>query len=254
MATRARYTHGVLESYESTTGEVVRRDTAVQLREECYGIAPQAFASVNGFSAILPGTLDAVVYQLDSGVHGSVEMQAGTALDDTVHISVTPSTSAHFSPTIQAVLSPMGSGDSLTNTGFGIGFCTSNGLTESGQFKQSGTTWTVQGTDAVGIHYDSAATAKTFWSMACNTNVNATPQNSGIAPENGQWYVLRVDLRLIGATIRAHCFIGGTEVARFNSAINPELEYYPFVSCRRSSIEGSAIIAVDTLAYWGNRS
>jgi len=256
MATKGRFVNGKQELYESTTGEVVLRTAPVHFHEECCGTAATNFASpYTGFQSVLPGNTDAVTYANPGYEYGVVEMYAGTDNNDTVFISrLETAVSALSYPSLQVRLAPSLVGGGIAKTAFGIGFCTLAGLVKAGPLKQVASEWTTTGTDVVGIHYDSLATVGNYWSMACNTNVDATADNSGVAPVNNTFNILRVDLRVTGLTIKAHCFIDGTEVASFASAVNPDTEYYPYVACsRRDAVADYGMILVDTMDFWANR-
>lgn len=99
--------------------------------------------------------------------------------------------------------------DDITTAGFFVGF------TDVGTFEApiesagSGNTLTSNATDAVGFMFDTRMTADNIWLVGVKADVDATAQNTGIAPVNATYITLKVEIDATGA---ATFFINGARV------------------------------------------
>ena len=254
MATRSRWTNHTLERYDSITGEIVQRHTAVHLSDE-FTSASGSVDESNGFTVSTPGSDDAVEVLTGPGV-GCANLITGTADNDTVAIHSRYNFLGSKSPSLQAILCL----DTKTVSAIGMGFATyTSVISNAGPLKQVDTSWTTTGTDLVGIHYDALATTGTFWSIATKTNVDATAVNSSVVPVDSTYNILRLDLventSTTPDTVDAYCYIDGVLVATFSDAVNINtlLRAYVAVSCRTAaSIQPTGL--VDKVDLWSDRA
>ncbi len=107
----------------------------------------------------------------------------------------------------------------------------------------SGDTLTTNATDAVGFMFDTRMTTDNWWLVGVANDVDATAQNTGIAPTAAQYQVLRVEVDLSG---NASFFINGNPVGtRMSTAVTPSVLLTPTFGVSKTSVAASMTMDVD---------
>ena len=216
----------------------------IAMHEECCSVSTHPGFDNTSFNAESLSVANA------TGAFGAWELAPGTTQHDTFIVKGTSTVLSTQSLSIQCRIYPT----AKATLAFGIGFCPIAGLVNAGPLKLSGTTWTANGSDIVGIHYDALATAGNFHCIARNENVNAISVNTLVAPVNATFAILRVDLRDNGTTTNAYCYINGVLKATFLAAVARTTELYPYIAVStRTDSETPQNCVVDSIDVWGNR-
>lgn len=105
------------------------------------------------------------------------------------------------------------------------------------------TTFTTDASDAVGFMFDTGMTSKNWWLTGVAADVDATMQDSGIAPVAAQYQVLRIEIDAAGA---AAFFINGAQVGtKMVGALTPATDLTPILSATKLSVTASMTVDVD---------
>jgi len=112
-------------------------------------------------------------------------------------------------------------------------------------FSASGTTFTTTATDAVGFMFDTGMTSKKWWLTGVKADVDATMQDSGIAPVAGQYQTLRVEVDTTGAAV---FYINGRQVGtKMANAITAATDLTRIITVSKLSVAASMTLDLD---YW----
>lgn len=107
----------------------------------------------------------------------------------------------------------------------------------------TGTTITTNATDAVGFLFDTTLTAVKWHLVGVANDVDATFQNSGVAPVAAQYQTLRVEVSSTGVAV---FFINGVQVGTaMSGAVTPATDLTPVVGGGKLSVAASMTIDVD---------
>lgn len=120
--------------------------------------------------------------------------------------------------------------DAITTTSAFIGFTDSLALEQPIFSAASGNTLTTDATDAVGFMFDTRMTADNLWLVGVANNVDATAQDTLVAPVAGTYIKLRVELSTTGvATFYINDVQVGTTMA---AAVTPSVLLTPVIFTR----------------------
>lgn len=109
----------------------------------------------------------------------------------------------------------------------------------------SADTITTNATDAVGFMFDTRMTNDTWWLVGVANDVDATAQNTGIAPVADQYATFRVDITAAGI---AQFYINGAQVgSAMTGALTPATDLTPTINVSKTSVAASMTMDVD---YW----
>lgn len=107
----------------------------------------------------------------------------------------------------------------------------------------TGTTFTTNATDAVGFLFDTTATVKDWWLTGVANDVDATMQDSGVAPTAAQYQTFRVGIDGSG---NASFYINGKPVgSRMSGAVTPTVTLVPIITFGKLSVAASLLVDVD---------
>lgn len=111
----------------------------------------------------------------------------------------------------------------------------------------TGTTFTTNATDACGFLFDTGATSKKWWLTGVAADVDATMQDSGIAPTADQYQTFRVELSTAGA---ATFFINGLQVgtSALSGAVTASADLTPTIYVSKLSVAASMTMEIDYIA------
>ena len=107
----------------------------------------------------------------------------------------------------------------------------------------SGTTITTNASDAVGFLFDTTLTNKTWHLVGVANDVDATFQNSAVAPVAAQYQTFRVEVSAAGV---ATFFINGVQVGTaMSGAVTPATDLTPVLGAGKLSAAASMTMDVD---------
>jgi len=107
----------------------------------------------------------------------------------------------------------------------------------------SGDGITTNASDAVGFMYDNRMTTKNWWLTGVAADVDATHQNSGVAPTADQFETLAIE---ISASGRARFFRNGLGVGTaMSGAVTPAIDLTPTIMVGKTSVTTSALLDLD---------
>lgn len=107
----------------------------------------------------------------------------------------------------------------------------------------SGNTLTSNASDAVGFMFDTNMTADTWWLTGVATDVDATAQNTGLAPVANTYAVFRIEVSSTGV---ATFFYNGNAVGtRMTGALTPAADLTPNFSVGKLSVAASMTADID---------
>lgn len=141
------------------------------------------------------------------------------------------------------VVEARGKLSSLTNAYLFVGFTDVNTLEAPIESSASGDLVTSNATDAVGFMFDSRMATDNFWLVGVKADVDATKQNSGVAPVAGDYVTLRVVLSAAGA---AYFFVNGVMVGtEMVAAVTPTVALTPTIALGNTSLTVAKTFDVD---------
>jgi len=196
----------------------------------------------------LAGNNDSIIIASSKDKVGIARVGTGTVDNDTTLIHSVTGVTSTISPAIQAILAPV----AIANMAISVGFCTIAGLVNAGPLKQVGRTWTTTGPDLVGILYDPLASVATYQCIATNNNTDATAINTSVAPVDGRFDCLRVDLQDNGTATTAKCYVNGVLKATFATAVRRTVDLYAYVAFSTRNNAGAQLVDVDRCRFWSN--
>ena len=107
----------------------------------------------------------------------------------------------------------------------------------------SGNTLTSNASDAFGFMFDTRMTDDTWWAVGVAADVDATAQNTGIAPTAAQYQRLRVEVNAEGV---ASFFINGNPVGtKMTGAVTPATLLTATFGASKTSVAASMTMDVD---------
>jgi hypothetical protein len=107
----------------------------------------------------------------------------------------------------------------------------------------SGNTITTNASDAVGFMFDTRMTDDNWWLVGVAADVDATAQDSDIAPTAAQYQTLRVEVTADGI---ASFFINGQPVGtRMTGAVTAATQLTPTIGVSKTSVAASMTMDVD---------
>jgi hypothetical protein len=141
----------------------------------------------------------------------------------------------------------------ITNIALFVGFTDQTGALEMPiQSAASANSITTNATDAVGFMFDTSMTTDNIWLVGVANDVDATAQNSAIAPVADTYIVLRVELSSAGA---ATFYINGTAVGtEMTGAVTATVALTPVIAGFNRTTTGTPTITADYIYVSANRS
>ncbi len=131
----------------------------------------------------------------------------------------------------------------ITKNSLYVGFTDITTADEEGMHV-SGTTLTTDMADGFGFVFDTAMTTDEFWAAGVDTNTDATGSGTtGIAPVNGTYNVLRMEVDTDGQGARA--YIDGTLVKTLTAKVTTPTVAQYFVVSINGDASNSAVATVD---------
>ena len=116
----------------------------------------------------------------------------------------------------------------------------------------SGTTITTNATDAVGFLFDTTLTATKWHLVGVAADVDATFQNSQIAPVAAQYQTFRIEVTAAGV---ATFFINGVQVGTaLSGAVTPATPLTPVLSVGKLSVAAAMTMDVDYVSICMDRA
>jgi hypothetical protein len=140
----------------------------------------------------------------------------------------------------------------ITNIAVFIGFTDQTAALEMPiQSAASADTFTTNATDAVGFMFDTSMANDFWWLTGVANDVDATMQNSALAPVAATYQTFRIEL---GATGTAQFFINGkTYGTIMASATRAAIPLTPVVAAFNRTTSGAPTVTVDYLNVAANR-
>jgi hypothetical protein len=119
-------------------------------------------------------------------------------------------------------------GNAVTGVSVFIGFTDQVGSLEMPFTLGGGDALTSNATDAVGVLYDVSASTDNWWLVGVANNVDATKQDSGVAPSTGTYETWRVEVTSSGV---AYFFRNGTAIgSAMSSAVRTTVPLTPVIA------------------------
>jgi hypothetical protein len=117
----------------------------------------------------------------------------------------------------------------------------------------SANTLTTNATDAVGFMFDTSMTDDTWWLTGVANDVDATAQNSGLAPVASTFAVFRIELTAAGI---ATFFYNGAAVGSgpVSGAVTATVALTPVVAAFNRTTSGAGTVTVDYINVAANRA
>lgn len=107
----------------------------------------------------------------------------------------------------------------------------------------AGDTFTTNASDAVGFMFDTRMSTKNWWLTGVAADVDATMQNSGIAPVAAQYATFRIAINASGT---ATFYINGVEIGTaMTGALTPATDLTPVLAVSKTSVAASMTMDVD---------
>lgn len=104
-------------------------------------------------------------------------------------------------------------------------------------------TLTTNATNAVGVMFDTRMTADTWWLTGVATDVDATAQNSGYAPEAGVYETWRIEVTAAGV---AAFYRNGIQVgSQMSGALTAAADLTPTIGFGKTSVAASMTVDLD---------
>lgn len=116
----------------------------------------------------------------------------------------------------------------------------------------SGDTITTNASDAVGFMFDTRMTNDTWWLTGVANDVDATAQNTAIAPVADTYATFRIEISSAGA---ATFFYNGNPIGTtMTGAVTAATDLTPFISVSKTSVAASMTLDLDYMVISMNRA
>lgn len=124
-----------------------------------------------------------------------------------------------------------------------MGFTDLSASLEQSILFATGTTFTTNATDACGFLFDTTATSKKWWLTGVANDVDATMQDSGVAPTADQYQTFRIEVSTTGT---ATFFINGVAVGTpLTGALTAATDLTPTIYVSKLSVAASMTMEID---------